>query len=166
MQRRYALRTTIHAWWYDLYQLLVYLHILAGVAWVGGAFYGQLLAVRVTRSPDPTELPRMARHLEVVSTRVFIPASLLIIVTGVAMTLQAWSFGQLWIAVAVALWVLSAAAGLYVGPRIKRTRELFDAEGAESAAARRLLQGVFLVSRLELLSFAVIIAMMVFKPGS
>jgi uncharacterized membrane protein len=149
-----------------VYQLLVYLHILGGVLWVGGAVYGQVLAISVNRASDPTDLPRMVGHIEAVATRVFVPASLLVIITGVVMTLQAWSFGQLWIAVAVALWVLSAAAGLYVGPGIKRTRELFDAEGPESAAARALLQRLFLVSRLELLSFAVIIALMVFKPGA
>jgi hypothetical protein len=43
---------------------------------------------------------------------------------------------------------------------------LFDAEGPESVAGRELIGQMFLVSRLELVSFAVIIALMVFKPGS
>ena len=42
----------------------------------------------------------------------------------------------------------------------------FEAEGPTSTAARALLGRIFLVSRLELLSFAVIIALMVFKPGA
>ena len=150
-----------------MYQLLVYLHILSGVVWVGGAVYAQAIAIRVSRSDDPTELPKMAAHLAVLGNRVFLPAAVLIIVTGVAMTLQAWSFGQLWIALAVALWVLSAAlGGIYVGPRIARVGQLFDAEGPTSAAARSLLERLFLVSRLELVSFLVIIGLMVFKPGS
>ena len=48
----------------------------------------------------------------------------------------------------------------------KRVPRLFDAEGPTSAAGRALLDRMFLVSRLELASFAVIIALMVFKPGS
>jgi hypothetical protein len=68
---------------------------------------------------------------------------------------------------AVALWVLSAAlGGIYVGPRIGRVGQLFDAEGPTSVAARSLLDRLFLVSRLELVSFLVIIGLMVFKPGS
>jgi hypothetical protein len=43
---------------------------------------------------------------------------------------------------------------------------LFDAEGPSSVAARQLIGRLFLVTRLELVSFAVIIALMVFKPGS
>ena len=69
--------------------------------------------------------------------------------------------------VSVALWILSAVAGaIYLGPRAKRVGELFDAEGPTSEAGRALMNRLFLVSRLELLSFAIVIALMVFKPGS
>lgn len=150
-----------------MYQLLLYLHILSGIVWVGGAIYAQVLAFRVSRSEDPAELPPLARHLAALGIRVFMPASVLIIVTGSIMTIQAWSFGQLWIALAVALWVLSAAlGGIYVGPRINRVAALFDAEGPTSPSARGLLGRLFLVSRLELVSFLVIVGLMVFKPGA
>jgi uncharacterized membrane protein len=150
-----------------LYQLVLYVHILSGVIWVGGAVYAQLLAYRASRSADHADLPVVARHAAFLGTRVFMPAALLIIITGVVMVLQAWSFGQLWIAVAVALWVLSAVlGGAYVGPRIASIGALFEKEGPESPAGRAILERVFLVSRLELVSFAIIIAMMIFKPGS
>jgi uncharacterized membrane protein len=150
-----------------VYQLLLFIHVICAVIWVGGAFYAQLLAFRVTRSPDPAELPRLARHIEYIGTRVFLPAAVLLFVAGTAMTLQAWSFGQTWIAVSVALWVLSAVVGaVYLGPRVKRAAELFEAEGPTSQAGRGLLDRLFLVSRLELVGFAVIIALMTFKPGA
>jgi uncharacterized membrane protein len=83
------------------------------------------------------------------------------------MTLQAWSFGQTWIAVSVALWILSAVVGaVYLGPRVKRAAELFEEEGPTSQAGRELINRLFLVSRLELIWFAVIIALMTFKPGA
>jgi uncharacterized membrane protein len=150
-----------------VYQLILYLHILSGVVWVGGAIYAQLLAIRVSRASDPTELPIVARHTAYLGLRVFGPASLLIIITGSVMTLQNWSFGQLWIAVAVGLWVLSAALGaIYVGPRIGKVGELFAEQGPASVEARALLDRMFLVSRLELVAFFVIVGLMVFKPGS
>ena len=68
--------------------------------------------------------------------------------------------------IAIALWLVSILAGaLYLGPRMKRIGELFAAEGPGSAAARSLLDRLFLVSRLELVSFAVIVFLMVVKPG-
>jgi len=77
-----------------MYQLLLYVHIICAVIWVGGAVYAQLLAYRVARSPDPAELPQLARHIEFIGTRVFLPAALLLFIAGTAMTLQAWSFGK------------------------------------------------------------------------
>jgi uncharacterized membrane protein len=150
-----------------MYQLLLYVHIICAVIWVGGAAYAQLLAVRVNRSPDPSELPHLARHIEYLGTRVFLPAAVLLFVAGAAMTVQAWSFGQTWIAISVALWVLSAVVGaVYLGPRVKRAGELFEAEGPTSQEGRELINRLFLVSRLELVGFALIIALMTFKPGA
>jgi uncharacterized membrane protein len=150
-----------------MYQLLVFIHVVAAVIWVGGAITGQLLAMQIARSDDPADLPKYARQIGILGNRLFLPAAIAIIVTGVVMTIQAWSFGQLWIAAAVALWVLSAAlGGIVVGPRIKRAVTLFDAEGPTSAEGRRQLDGVLLVARLELLSFLVVIGLMVFKPGA
>ena len=150
-----------------MYQLLLFVHIICAVIWVGGAVYAQLLALRVARSSDPSELPHLARHVEFIGTRVFLPAAVLLFVAGAAMTLQRWSFGQTWIAVAVALWVVSAVVGsVYLGPRVRRAAELFEIEGPTSRAGRELIDRLFIVSRLELIGFAVIIALMTFKPGS
>ena len=150
-----------------MYHFVLYVHVICAVIWVGGALYAQMLALRVSRSDDPSELPRLGRNIEYIGSRVFMPAAILLFIAGAIMTLQAWSFGQLWVAVSVALWILSAAAGaIYLGPRAKRVAALFDAEGPESVGGRQLLGRLFLVSRLELVSFAVIIGLMVFKPGS
>jgi len=150
-----------------VYQLFLYLHVICAVIWVGGAAYAQLLAFRVARSPDPMDLPKLARHIETIGTWVFLPAAVLLFLAGSAMTLQAWSFGQTWIAVSVALWVLSAVVGaVYLGPRVKRAAQLFEAEGPTSERGRALIDRLFLVSRLELVGFAVIIALMTFKPGA
>lgn len=150
-----------------MYELLLFVHIVCAVIWVGGAVYAQLLALRVSRSPDPSELPRLARNIDFIGSRVFAPAAVLLFLAGVGMTLDAWSFGQTWIAVSVALWVVSVVTGgAYLAPRVKRAAELFEAEGPTSQAGRKLIDRLFLVSRVELISFAVIIALMTFKPGS
>lgn len=150
-----------------MYELLLFVHVVCAVIWVGGAVYAQILAVRIRRSDDPAELPRFARHVEFIGSWVFMPAAVLLFLAGAAMTVQAWSFGQAWIAISVALWVLSALAGaVYLGPRSKRVAALFESEGPTSAAGRALLDRMFLVSRLELIGFAVIIGLMVFKPGA
>ncbi len=121
-----------------MYELLLYAHIVSGVIWVGGAVAIQALAFRVARSDDPGEVPRIARHMEAMGMWLFMPAALVILITGTLMTVQAWSFSQPWIAIAIALWVLSAVAGAtYLGPRAKRAAALFDAEGPSSRRSPR-----------------------------
>lgn len=150
-----------------MYQVLVYVHIVCAVIWVGGAITLQLLGLRAQRSSDPNDGMRALHQAEWVGTRLFLPASIVLFVAGLVMVAQAWSFGQAWIAVSMGLWILSAASGaLYLGPRAKRAAQLMEAEGPSSPAALALTSRILLVSRLELLSFAVIIALMVFKPGS
>lgn len=150
-----------------MYQVVVFVHVLCAIIWVGGAFYSQLLAARAQRSPDPDDLPRIGRHLGVLGSRVFMPASLLLFIAGVVLVIQAWSFGQLWIAISMGLWVLSALIGsMYIGPRAKKAGQLFYTEGPSSVAARAEFGRVLTVSRLELVSFAIIVALMVFKPGA
>ncbi len=150
-----------------MYQFLLYVHIVCAVIWVGGAFYTQLLAIRVGQSTDPADMPKFGRHIEYLGMRVFLPASILLFVAGAAMVAQRFAFGDLWVSISMALWLVSVVAGaLYLGPRSKKVAELFEAEGPSSVAARALLSRLFLVSRLELVSFAVIIALMVFKPGA
>lgn len=150
-----------------MYQLLLFVHIVSAVIWVGGAFAIQALAFLVSRSDDPMELPRLGRNLEIIGSRVFMPAAIVLFVAGAWMTVLQWSFGNTWIAVSVGLFVLSALGGaLYLGPRAKRAAALFDADGPSSAEARALIGRLFVVSRLELVSFGIIIGLMVFKPGS
>jgi len=148
-----------------MYELVKYVHILCAVVWVGGAFYAQLLAVRMSRSSDPAELPSLGRHIEFLGTRVFLPASILLFIAGAILTAQRWEFQQAWISIAIVLWLISALVGsIYLGPRSKRVAQLFEAEGPTSTAGRALLNRLFVVSRLELVSFLVIIALMVAKP--
>ena len=151
----------------NTYSVFLFVHIVCAVIWVGGAFALQILAFLVNRTGDQLELARLMHYFEVIGSRVFVPVAILLFIAGTVMTLQAWSFGKIWIAVSVALWVLSAVAGaVYLGPRAKRIGVLFDAEGPSSEAGRALMKRLFLVSRFELVSFAVIVALMVFKPGS
>ncbi len=150
-----------------MYHLLLYIHILSAVVWVGGSFYVQLLAIRMNHSDDPAELPRLGRHVEALGNRAFVPAATLILLSGAVMTVRAWSFGQFWIVASIALWLLSAVGGAaYLAPNAKRAAALFETQGTESKAGRQLLERIFLVSRAELVSFAIIIALMVFKPGA
>lgn len=149
-----------------MYELLKYVHILCAMAWVGGGFFAELLAMRAARSSDPEALPRTARELDYLVARVFIPASLALFVAGAAMTAMRWSFLDTWIALAILVWLAAILGGsMYLGPMAKRAFSLFDSEGPASMGGRALLGRMFALTRLELVAFAVVVALMVAKPS-
>lgn len=148
-----------------MYELFKYVHILCAITWVGGAFTLQLVAMRVVRSPDAGDLPKLLGHIEFLGRFVLEPASVVLLLAGVVMTIQRWTFQQTWISIAVVLWLVSLAAGsLYLLPQSKRAKASFAADGPASAAGRAVVGRMFLVARIELATFLVIIALMVVKP--
>jgi hypothetical protein len=149
-----------------MYEVALYVHIVCAMVWVGGGLFAQLLVMRVQRSPDPEEFPRLVRHLSFIVERLFIPASLLLFVAGLFMTIQRWEFQQTWITLAIVLWLGSTLAGsFYLSPMAKRGTLLFEAEGPTSVTGRALLSRMFFITRIELVVFAFIIGLMVAKPN-
>ena len=148
-----------------MYDVVKYVHIVCAIVWVGGATYSQLLGLLVARSGDPTDIPKLARNLEKIGTRVFLPASILLFLAGLFMTINRWAFTQTWISIAIALWLVSVISGaVYVGPRLPKMAAAFDAEGPLSVAGLGILRRIILVSRAELVMLFGIVALMVFKP--
>ncbi len=96
----------------------------------------------------------------------FLPASILLFVAGLILVSQRWAFSNLWVSVSMVLWLVSALVGaLYLGPTSAKVGATFAAEGPTSVAGRAGLDRLFLVARLELVSFAIVVFMMVVKPG-
>lgn len=150
----------------NIYRLIVYIHVLAAIAWVGGAFAINLLGTRVARSSDPDELPKLGRQIEWFGLRYFLPISIITFIAGFILVTQRWSFSELWISLAMLLWLVSALLGaLYIGPRSKKVAEMFETLGHTSSEARSASARLFMVARLDLLIFLVIVGLMVWKPG-
>lgn len=149
------------------YNLIKYVHVICAIIWVGGAFYTQLLVIRAQRSTDPTDLPKLGQTAGELGMKVFLPASILLFIAGLILVAQRWVFSSFWVSISMLLWLGSVLVGaLYLGPTGAKVGKLFAAEGPASVAGRAGLARIFLVSRLELVSFAVIVFLMVTKPGA
>jgi uncharacterized membrane protein len=148
-----------------VYEIVKYVHIVCAIIWVGGAAYSQVLGVFVARSDDPADVPKLANNFARIGMLLFLPASIILFVAGLIMTVSRWSFTQTWISIAIALWLVSVISGaVYVGPRLAKMAGAFDAEGPTSSTGLGLLRKVILVSRAELVMLFVIVGLMVFKP--
>ena len=150
-----------------LYDWLKSGHVLMAVVWVGGAIAIQLLAIRINRTGDRAQAYEFSKHVEFVGTRVFMPASLLLVILGLWMVaIGPWNFGLLWVDLGIAMFAFSFVSGaFYIGPSLKRLRQAAESQGAESPAVDAILSKIFLVSRVELVLLVLIVFDMVLKPG-
>ena len=146
------------------YDVLLFLHIAAATVWLGSGFFLQMLIFRA-ESTDDDELKRgIASSTGWFAQRIFIPASLAVLVVGILLTIEGpWSFGDLWIVLGLAGYAVSFLVGiLFLEPEGKRIHAAMTA--GEHARAAFLIRRINAVSRLELVVLYLVVGAMAFKP--
>ena len=151
-----------------LYELLLFLHIVAAIIWVGAATTYFALELRTDLSGD---VEREASHnddAEWLAPRLFIPASLATLVLGVLTAIEGgWDFGSLWIIIGLAGFGVSFAVGIgYFEPEIKKLAAAIERGGATDPEVRSRMANLKMVGRIELAVLYVVVASMVLKPTS
>jgi uncharacterized membrane protein len=83
----------------DLYDWLLFLHILAAMVWLGGLAVLNVLAVIVLRSGERDAVARFVAGLRVIGPVALAPATLAVVGFGIWLVVDstAWGFRQTWI---------------------------------------------------------------------
>ena len=104
------------------YEFLLFVHITAAVVWLGGAFTFQMYGFVVRRGGDPEEMARFAGRAGSLAERMFVPASLVVILAGIGLMIEGnWDWGQLWVIFALVTFAASFLTGVLVlSPMAKR----------------------------------------------
>jgi uncharacterized membrane protein len=149
--------------WYTFFKSL---HVVAAALWVGGAFIIQAYAFRILRSNDARRTADFAKDTEIVSMRVFIPTTWILLLAAIGMMVNLdLTWGQNWVVLGLISWALSFAVGAgFLGPESGRISKIVESEGPESPAAQARIRRILLVSRLELVILLTVIVNMVVKP--
>jgi uncharacterized membrane protein len=80
------------------YEFLLFVHISASIVWIGAGFLLLILGLRADRTDDEAGIERILEDNAWLATRLFIPASLTVVVAGVLLTVDGpWEFSQLWV---------------------------------------------------------------------
>lgn len=135
--------------------------------WIGGAVMGQVFGVLTQRARNPVESAAYGRNMAWVARWVFLPSSVVVIVTGMALTEDgSWGWGQPFVLFGLVGGIAIAAIGIgYVTPRMGRAGRRIAAEGPSPEVAAEINRLVWLARGLLLVAF-LIIFMMVAKLGT
>jgi uncharacterized membrane protein len=154
----------------DTYETYKLIHVLAAIVWVGGATVTQILALRMSaaaKAGNPGRLESFAGDVEWVGTRVFIPASLLLLVFGHLTAAEAdIGFDVTWVWAGQLIWLASFVAGVtFFGPESGRIRKLIAADGWSSDVVQRRYARLIVGTRVELALLVAAVVLMVTKPA-
>jgi uncharacterized membrane protein len=148
--------------------VLLFLHIAAATVWLGAAVTVQLLIFRAQRAADQGAMQATGEGADWLATRLFIPASLSVLVLGVLLVFDGpWGFDELWILLGLAGYAASFLTGiLYFKPEGERVARGIAAHGPDDPDVRQRLQRLNAVSWLEIVILFLVLADMALKPTS
>lgn len=150
---------------YDVYKMI---HVVAAVVWVGGGATLVVLALLIQRENDPGALAAFGQRVEFIATRIFIPASLVVLVFGILMMLNGdLDWGQFWVIAGLVGFAATFLTGIaFLSPQTKRFNALVEEKGAESPEAQAALGKLLLVGRFDVALLLLVVADMTAKPFS
>jgi uncharacterized membrane protein len=149
--------------WYTFFKSV---HVSAAAIWIGGALMIQAYAFRILRTGDGVRQAEFAKDTEIVSMRLFMPTTWVLLLAGIAMMINLdWSWGQNWVVLGLIAFAISFVVGAgFLGPEGGRIAKILETEGPNSPAAQARIRRVLAVSRAELVVLLTVLVNMVVKP--
>jgi uncharacterized membrane protein len=152
-----------------VYETLKYVHILAAIVWVGTGLYFQYQATRLNRIGDAERMAAFTKDIEFTGKSLMLPASILVLVMGIAMVLYApfLEFEDAWIAIGLLGSIATAVTGsVVIGPTAGKVGRMIEEQGPGTPEVQAATKKIFTVSRVDQVVLLVVIAVMVYKPGA
>jgi uncharacterized membrane protein len=152
-----------------VYNTLTFVHVLAAITWVGGGLFVQFQATRLSRANEPVKLAGFAQDIEFWGLRLFVPASLLVLITGILMVTYSpgVNFSDTWIWLGLIGYGLTFLTGVFfLGPTSGKLGRMIDTVPPEDPGVQQGIRRIFMVSRVDLMVILLVVADMVFKPGT
>ena len=142
------------------YDLLKLIHSIAAYVWLGSLF-GSLVFATIQTRRSPNGVLTGAVAIVRFSTRVGLPAAVILLIAGLWMTFGFGISNGVWINVGFVLWLLAAVGGsALMHPAARRLRN-----AANDTEAVALARRIVLIGGAEIILVAIAIWVMGAKPG-
>lgn len=145
----------------DWYTLFKFLHVVAAVIWIGGAFIMLVFGINAVRQRNETQLVAVAAQMGWAAERVYVPASMITVLLGLVVATLGGLWGNLWVILGLVGMVITMALGiLALSPRSKKIAASATPTPGTVAAAKDLVTLV----KFDCALLFVVVADMVLKP--
>lgn len=150
----------------SLYEFLLFVHILAAATWFGSGLLLQIQASRADKVADDDGLKRVIDDSVFLATRLFIPASLVVLIAGLGLVSDGdWSASSLWIVLGLLGYAATFATGIAViKPRSEKIAAIIERDGGMSPEAAYESRKLLALARIDYVTLVLVIAVMAIKP--
>lgn len=155
--------------WYELFKAG---HVLVAVLWVGGGATLALMAIMNMRLTDPVRLAQFSHQAGMIGERLYAPASLLVLVFGIAMMTNdfgqlLWDWDMAFIVIALVGWTLTFVTGVFwIKPTVVKLAKAIEERGPTDPEAQALIKRILFVTRIDIIVLLFIVFVMTAKPWS
>lgn len=150
----------------SLYELLLFVHVLAAAGWFGAALLSLVLLELASRARETQWLVRFGEFDDALAKVLFIPSALLVLGAGVALVFDGpWSFtGDGWVITGLLLFVGLFLLGIgLIVPAGKRVTAVVGS-GAPDAEVDSAVRRLRMLSWIDVVLLAVAMFLMTAKP--
>lgn len=149
----------------DLYNWILFGHIIGATVWFGGAVTYESLGAVASRSGDPTEYTRYVYTAGKASSRVMPVAAFITLIFGVWLVIDGpYEFSDLFISIGFLAIIIGIGMGIfYLMPRGNKLTELVDKNGLDDPTAAALAKQIGMADHVQTLVVAIAMFAMVFK---
>ncbi len=152
----------------SLFEVLLFVYLVAAMVWFGGAFTGVLLGGQIRRGGDTSSFSRYCAAFAQVAGPLFGGSALLVIVTGVWMVALDGgpTFSDLWVMLVLGGWIVAAILGATaVGLSWTKVAIALSEPGATIEGAQGLIDRAVRFSWLDLAIRTAVVLVMVWQPS-
>jgi uncharacterized membrane protein len=149
----------------SVYSWLKLVHVLSAIVAVGTNLTYFVWLARARRA-GPAERTFVLKGIKSIDAWVANPAYIVLPVTGITMVLvEDLGFGTLWISLGLGLFIfMSAFAGIFFSPALRRQIEVSESSGAGSEEYERVAKRTTIMGALTMIPILAIVYVMVMKP--
>jgi uncharacterized membrane protein len=149
--------------WYGVFKTI---HVLAAITWLGGGLLITILAIRADRAKNDEDLMGIGRQAEWASTRIFIPAGLIVLVMGVILMHKGhWGYDHFWTLFGLIGFAASFVIGAtFLGPQTGKLNKLAEEKGPQHPETQAALRRIIAVARADVVLIVLVAVDMVAKP--
>jgi len=149
------------------YELLLFLHVVFVILWVGAGSVFHFMGLRAERAEDNEAIEQIFKNIANLGTSFFLPSSLLVLVFGLLLVWDSdvWSFRFLWIDLGLVGFAITFLTGLlWIKPQSEKIAEMIEREGGMTPTSLTLARRMVVFGRLDYVVLYLVVADMIAKP--